>query len=340
MLALAGGPEALKDKETLAELSRKFEVHPTMIGKWKQEFLSRAASLFEKSSEAEHQEQIDPDQLYAKIGRLELENEFLKKLEEAGLNELRSMIDTDSKLSLRAQCELLGLHRSGLYYQSAEESEENLRLMRLPDERYLNYPTEGVLQMQDYLRAQGYQVNHKRVRRLLRKMGLMAIFPKPNLSKSGKAEYVYAYLLRNLEINQSNQVWQIDITYIPMAKGFMYLVAIIDVYSRFVVGWDISNSMEADWVAATLEAALTRHGKPLIINSDQGSQFTCKKWVECLQGHTIQISMDGKGRAIDNVYIERLWRTVKYEADQIRSACLPEPTRERMGVVSGSEGLL
>lgn len=219
----------------------------------------------------------------------------------------------ESKLSLRAQCELLGLHRSGLYYQPAVETEENLRLMRLLDERYLNYPTEGVLQMQDYLRAQGYQVNHKRVRRLLRKMGIMAIFPKRNLSKLGKAQYVYPYLLRNVDISHSNQIWQVDITYIPMAKGFMYLVAVIDVHSRFVVGWDISNSMDADWVVATLENAFTHHGKPGIVNSDQGSQFTCKKWVECLQGHHIRISMDGKGRAIDNVYIERLWRTVKYD---------------------------
>ncbi len=243
------------------------------------------------------------------------------------------MIGRQSKLSLRAQCELLGLHRSSWYYQPVAETEENLPdpmltssagpLMRLLDERYLNYPTEGVLQMQDYLRTQGYQVNHKRVRRLLRKMGIMAIFPKRNLSKLGKAEYVYPYLLRNLDISYSNQVWQLDITYIPMAKGFMYLVALIDVHSRFVVGWDISNSMDADWVVETLQEALARHGKPSIVNSDQGSQFTCKKWVECLLGHHIQISMDGKGgsqtrastgiRAIDNVYIERLWRTVKYD---------------------------
>jgi putative transposase len=195
--------------------------------------------------------------------------------------------------------------------------------MRLLDERYLNYPTEGVLQLQDYLRAEGYQINHKRIRRLLRKMGLLAIYPKRNLSKLGKAEYIYPYLLRNLPIDRSNQVWQVDITagrprYIPMAKGFMYpggepLVAIIDVYSRFVVGWDISNSMNADWVVETLRDAIIRQGKPEIMNSDQGSQFTCKKWVECLQKHLIQISMDGKGRAIDNVYIERLWRTVKYD---------------------------
>jgi putative transposase len=142
----------------------------------------------------------------------------------------------------------------------------------------------------------------------------MAIFAKPNLSKWGKAQYVYPYLLRNLAISHSNQVWQIDITYIPMAKGFMYLVAVIDVYSRFVVGWGISNRRDADRVVAALEEALARHGKPGIVNSDQGSQFTCKKWVECrLQGQTIQVSMDGKGRAIDNVYIERLWRTVKYD---------------------------
>lgn len=223
------------------------------------------------------------------------------------------MVDKESTLSLRAQCGLLGLHRSGLYYQPATESAENLKLMRLLDERYLNYPTEGVLQMQDYLRAQGCQVNHKRVRRLVRKMGLMAIFPKRNLSKLGKAEYVYPYLLRKLAIGQSNQVWQVDITYIPMAKGFMYLVAIIDVYSRFVVGWNISNSMDADWVVEALQATLARHGKPQIVNSDQGSQFTCKKWVECLLYHKIQISMDGKGRAIDNIYIERFWRTLKYD---------------------------
>jgi putative transposase len=223
------------------------------------------------------------------------------------------MIDRESKLGIRTQCELLGLHRSLLYYQPAGETADNLKIMRLLDERYLKYPTEGILQMQDYLRSQGYIVNYKRVRRLLRKMGLMAIYCKPNLSKLGKAEYIYPYLLKNLSINQSNQVWQIDITYIPMTKGFMYLVAILDVHSRFVVGWNISNNMDADWVLETLQVALARHGKPHIINSDQGSQFTCNKWVEYLKKEQILISMDGKGRAIDNVYIERLWRTVKYD---------------------------
>jgi putative transposase len=220
------------------------------------------------------------------------------------LKGLRSLVETANKLSIRAQCKLLSLHRSGLYYQTSPESEENLLLMRLLDERYLNYPTEGVLQLQDYLRAAGYQTNHKRVRRLLRKMGLMAIYPKRNLSKLGKVEYIYPYLLRNLPITTSNQVWQIDITYIAMVKGFMYLLAIIDVFSRFVVGWDISNSMDADWVVNTTRASIQCHGSPKILNSDQGSQFTCKKWVECLREQHIQISMDGKGRAIDNIFIE------------------------------------
>ena len=146
------------------------------------------------------------------------------------------MINAEEKLSIRVQCELVGLHRSGLYYQPIPETDENLRIMRLLDERFLNYPTEGVLQLQDYLRAEGYTVNHKRVRRLLRKMGIMAIYQKRNLSKLAKAAYVYPYLLKQLDIKQSNQVWQIGITYIPMAKGFMYLVAIIDVHSQSVCG--------------------------------------------------------------------------------------------------------
>jgi putative transposase len=221
------------------------------------------------------------------------------------------MIDPGDKISVRTQCELLGIHRSGLYYSPQPESEENLMLMALMDKRYLQHPTHGVLQMQDYLLAQGYVVNHKRVRRLLRLMGLMAIYPKRNLSKLGHAAYIYPYLLRNLLIERVNQVWEIDITYIAMEKGFMYLTAIIDVHSRYVVGWGLSNSLDGKASLDVLKEAITRHGKPEIVNSDQGSQFTCNDWVDYLKGEHIQISMDGKGRAIDNIYIERLWRTVK-----------------------------
>lgn len=221
------------------------------------------------------------------------------------------MVDPKEKLSVRAQCQLLNLSRSGIYYTPVGESEENISFMRLLDERYLDKPTYGVLQMQDYLQDEGYQVGEKRVRRLLRLMGLMAIYPKKNLSKLGHAEYIHPYLLRNLQINRSNQVWEIDITYIAMEKGFMYLTAIIDVHSRFVVGWGLSNSLDAQASLEVLGKAIRKHGKPEIVNSDQGCQFTCKEWVAYLKEEGIRISMDGKGRAIDNIFIERLWRTVK-----------------------------
>lgn len=227
------------------------------------------------------------------------------------MKELRQLINPDSELSVTAQCEMFGISRSGIYYKTKGESEENLKLMRLLDSFFMDHPTYGVLQMQDLLSDAGYHVNEKRVRRLLRKMGIMAIYPQRNLSKMLHAEYVHPYLLRGLEINRVNQVWEIDITYIPMAKGFMYLTAIIDVYSRFVVGWGLSNTLDADASIKVLKEALSTHGKPEIVNSDQGCQFTCSKWVNLLKEEEIKISMDGKGRALDNIYIERLWRTVK-----------------------------
>lgn len=229
------------------------------------------------------------------------------------MKELQSYITEDEKISIRHQCEMLEINRSSVYYKPVEESEENLQIMRLMDEHHLDHPTEGVLQMQDFLFLCGFCVNHKRVRRLLRKMGVMAIYPKRNLSKLGNAKYIRPYLLRNLRIDHSNQVWAIDITYIPMAHGFMYLTAVIDVYSRFVVGWDVFNSLDAENSLEVLKRAIAAYGKPEIINSDQGSQFTCALWTEYVENAGIKISMDGKGRAIDNIFIERLWRTVKQD---------------------------
>lgn len=185
--------------------------------------------------------------------------------------------------------------------------------MRIMDEHYLNHPTEGVLNVQDMLFALGFLVNHKRVRRLLRLMGLMAIYPKKNLSQLGLKKYIHPYLLKGLDINRPNQVWEIDITYIPMKNGFFYLTAIIDVYSRYIVGWGLSNTLDADSSLWVLKQAIKKHGKPEIVNSDQGSQFTCEQWVEYLKAEGIRISMDGKGRAIDNIYIERFFRTLKYD---------------------------
>ncbi len=227
------------------------------------------------------------------------------------MKQRREFIDPGHRLSIRSQCDVLSVHRSGIYYSPQGESEKNLELMRLMDEHYLQHPTEGVLRMQDFLLTLGFVVNHKRVRRLLRLMGLMAIYPKRNLSKLGIKKYIRAYLLKGLDIDHPNHVWAIDITYIPMKKGFLYLTAIIDIYSRYVVGWGISNTLEAEATLSVLKQAIKDYGKPEIINSDQGSQFTCENWIEYLNSEEIKISMDGKGRATDNIFIERFWRTLK-----------------------------
>ena len=230
------------------------------------------------------------------------------------MKELKGYITDNDQLSIRKQCDLLSISRSTVYYKAAGESEENLRIMRLMDEEFHEHPTHGVIQMQDFLFALMFTVNQKRIRRLLRKMGIMAIYPKRNLSKLGQAKYKRPYLLRGLKIDHPNQVWAIDITYLPMAHGFMYLTAIIDVYSRYVVAWDIFNSLDAENSLAVFKMAIARYGKPEIINSDQGSQFTCALWTEYIENETkIKISMDGRGRATDNIFIERFWRTLKQD---------------------------
>jgi putative transposase len=229
------------------------------------------------------------------------------------MRERRDLIDNEDILSCRKQCEMLEVHRSGLYYKPKGEKQENLEIMRIMDEHYMKHPTEGVLRVQDFLFTMGFLVNHKRVRRLLRLMGLMAIYPKKNLSKLGLKKYIHPYLLKGLDIDRPNKVWAIDITYIPMKNGFLYLTAIIDIYSRYIVGWGLSNTLDAEASLAVMKQAVKEYGKPEVINSDQGSQFTCEAWIEQMKEAGIQISMDGKGRAIDNIFIERFWRSVKYD---------------------------
>lgn len=232
--------------------------------------------------------------------------------------ERRRHIDKANSLSVVRQCELLEIHRSGLYYAPRAESELNLELMRLIDEEHMLHPWMGVPRMTTWLKKdKGIPVNKKRIERLFRLMGLSATGPKPNTSKKGKGALhkVFVYLLRNLKIERPNQVWAMDITYIPVKGGYLYLCAIIDLYSRFVVGWSLSNTMTSEWCRRTLETAIGEYGTPEILNTDQGSQFTAHEfcnWVIAPE-QGIRLSMDGKGRAIDNVFIERLWRSVKYE---------------------------
>ena len=225
----------------------------------------------------------------------------------------RRLIEPDHpEISLRRQCELIGLSRSSWYYQPAGESAFNLQLMRLIDEQYLRTPFYGSPKMTHWLRRQGYHVNHKRIARLMRLMDLQAINPRRKTSIPGPNHRIYPYLLRNLEISTPNHVWCSDLTYIPMAHGFMYLVAVMDWHSRFVLSWQLSNTMDTLACLEALHAAL-RHGQPQVFNTDQGSQFTSQRFTTALTDAGIQISMDGRGRVTDNIFIERLWRTVKYE---------------------------
>jgi putative transposase len=215
-------------------------------------------------------------------------------------------------ISVRRQCELLGVHRSGLYYEPVGESSENLGLMRLLDEQYTRAPFYGSRRMREWLATQGHAVNRKRVSRLMALMGIEAVYPKPKLSQPGEGHRIYPYLLRGTRVARVNQVWSTDITYIRMAQGFLYLVAVMDWFSRFVLSWSLSLTMEVDFCVEALKRAL-RRAKPDIFNSDQGSQFTSEKFSTELEARDIAISMDGRGRCMDNIFVERLWRSLKYE---------------------------
>ena len=231
------------------------------------------------------------------------------------------MIDSNHpNLSIRRQCELLGISRSSYYQEPAGESPENLDLLRVIDEQHLRCPFFGRRQMTDWLRLQGYQVNEKRVRRLMSLLGLESVFPGRKTTVPNREHRIYPYLLRGVEVVQPNQVWSADITYIPMSEGFMYLVAVIDWYSRHVLSWELSNTMDSSFCVDALLGALKRSGlQPDIFNTDQGSQFTSHAFTSELESRGIRISMDGKGRALDNVFIERLWRSLKYEEVYLKS---------------------
>jgi len=217
-------------------------------------------------------------------------------------------------LSIARRCKLLGMSRSTLYYKKAETNEKDLELMKMIDMQYTKYPFYGTRRMMRWLRKEkGHKVNRKHVRRLMRLMGLEGLAPKPNTSKPRKEHKKYPYLLKGLKIDRANQVWSTDITYVPMRRGFIYLVAIIDWYSRHVLSWRISNTLDSDFCIDALNDALRRYGKPEIFNSDQGCQFTSDTFIGVLENNNIQISMDGKRRWVDNVFVERLWRSLKYE---------------------------
>jgi putative transposase len=222
--------------------------------------------------------------------------------------------------SVRAQCRLLAVSRSRCFYQPAPESAQNLELMRRIDEIHLDEPTYGIARMTAVLRREGQPVNHKRVERLMRQMSITAIYPKPRTSSPNALHRIYPYLLRDREISGPDQVWSADITYVPMAHGFMYLVAVMDWFSRYVLSWTISNTMDVSFCLEALEEAVDRAtGRAEIFNTDQGSQFTSQAFTGAVESYQMLVSMDGKGRWMDNVFIERLWRSFKYEDLYLRS---------------------
>jgi len=244
------------------------------------------------------------------------------------MNERRAQIHEDHALAKRRRCELLDVARSTAYYRPEPLGEEDLALMRLIDEIHLQYPFYGSRRIRDELEERGHGVNRKRVQRLMRQMGLQALYPRRRTSQPGKGHKIYPYLLRDLPIECPNQVWAADICYVPMARGFMYLVAIMDWHSRRVLSWRVSNTLDTDFCLEALHEALRRFGAPQIFNTDQGAQFTSEAFTGVLKDHGVKISMDGKGRWVDNVFVERLWRSVKYEDVYLHAYETPADLRQ------------
>jgi len=240
------------------------------------------------------------------------------------------MINPDNELTISRQCQLLGLSRSSFYSQNKAVSQQELDLMLAIDKIHLALPFYGARKIQVELNNRGFLIGRGKVRRLMRKMGLEAIYRKPKTSIPKSGDHIYPYLLKDLQIERVNQVWATDITYLPMAKGFAYLVAIIDLYSRKVMSWRLSNTMDASFCIEALEDAIQRFGPPEIFNTDQGSQFTSDSFTSVLKAHGVKISMDGKGRWVDNVFIERLWRSVKYEEVYLKAYQTMQEARQSL----------
>ena len=241
------------------------------------------------------------------------------------------MIDRTDPLPVKRQAEALGLSRSTVYYQPRPVSESDLALMRRIDELHLEYPFAGARMLRDFLTREGVRIGRKHVSTLMRRMGIEALYRKPNTSKRHPAHAVHPYLLRGLSIDRPNQVWAMDITYIPMARGFVYLAAVVDWYTRRVLSWRLSITMTTDFCLEAVEDAIHRHGKPEIFNTDQGSQFTSEAFTGLLKQHGIRISMDGKGCWRDNVFVERLWRSIKYEEVYLKAYDSVTHARESLG---------
>nr|WP_211609410.1 IS3 family transposase [Paraburkholderia haematera] len=305
---------ALKGDRTLAELAQQFDVHPNQITDWKKQLQERVADVFDAGNAAPAAPPIDVKVLHAKIGQLTLENGFFRKrAQQGGTAGRKAMIDRNHALPVTQQARLVGNSRSSAYYQSRGVSEADLKLMRRIDELHLDHPFAGARMLARLLRREGIKVGRRHVSTLLKRMGVEALYRKPNTSRKHAAHRIWPYLLRNRKIDRANQVWAIDTSYIPMARGFVYLTAVVDWASRRVLAHRVAITLESCHAVEALEEAFAKYGLPEIVNKDQGSQFTATEFTDAVLSRNVLLSMDGKGAWRDNVFVERVWRSVKYE---------------------------
>ncbi|MCK1403879.1 MULTISPECIES: IS3 family transposase [unclassified Bradyrhizobium] len=310
----------LKGDRTIAQLAEHFDVHPNQITAWKSQLEGSASEVFGPGGRAPEIPAIDVKSLHAKIGELTLENGFFRKrAHQGGIAERKAMIDREHDLSITRQAEVLQISRGSVYYLPRPVPDGDLAMMRRLDRLHLEFPFAGSRMLRGLLAAEGCKIGRRHVKTLMRRMGIEALYRRPRTTKPEPGHKIYPYLLRDLEITRPNHVWAMDITYIPMARGFVYLAVVLDWATRRVLSWRLSITMEAAFCVETLEDALARHGKPEIFNTDQGSQFTDTDFTGLLASNGIAISMDGKGAWRDNVFVERLWRSVKYEEVYLRA---------------------
>nr|WP_272209703.1 IS3 family transposase [Marinicella sp. W31]MDC2875527.1 IS3 family transposase [Marinicella sp. W31] len=314
---------AIQGEKTMVELSQQFGIHANQIKQWKDQLLEGAMNVFDDGRKEDAAPVVDVNNLHAKIGELTLENDALRRATGLGCDnrrarqgriaERKTMIDRNHTLPISRQARALGISRGSVYYLPRATSAADLALMRRIDELHLDYPFAGSRMLQGLLTAEGHHVGRLHVRTLMRKMGIEAIYRRANTSKPAPGHKIYPYLLKNVAVTRPNQAWALDITYVPMARGFVYLCAVIDWFSRRVLSWKLSITLEAAFCIEAVEEALARYGKPEIFSSDQGSQFTSIDFTGVLKDAEIKISMDGKDAWRDNVFVERLWRSIKYE---------------------------
>uniref|UniRef100_A0A9E8A2W5 IS3 family transposase n=1 Tax=Bosea sp. NBC_00436 TaxID=2969620 RepID=A0A9E8A2W5_9HYPH len=324
---------AERGEKTIVELAQQFDVHPNQITQWRNQLLDGAAGVFDgEAKAAAPAPAIDVKTLHAKIGELTLENGFfVRRAREGRASERKATIDLQHDLPLSRQAKVLGISRGSVYYLPRAVPAADLDLMRRIDALHLEYPFAGSRMLQGLLNAEGHVAGRLHVATLMKRMGIEALYRRPRTSKRAPGHAIFPYLLRKLPVTRPNQVWAMDITYIPMARGFVYLATVVDWFSRKALAWRLSITMDTAFCIEAVEDAMARFGKPEIFNTDQGSQFTSREFTALLIAADIRISMDGNGAWRDNVFVERLWKSVKYEEVYLRAYASVSEARASIG---------